>query len=121
MKLGDFNRLQDDEILEELSALHPRSYTGSGTGYPRNGTTHGQFSIQANKTPHSVAVADQYGERTYKELETGSNRLAQLLISRGIEREEIVGVMVEKTFEMLVSLLGIMKAGAAYLPIDHKV
>src|SRR5262249_42467512 len=76
------------------------------------------FEEQAQKTPEAVAVVYEGREITYRELNEQANRLAHLLIGEGIGPEDVVGLAVERSREMVVSLLGIMKAGAAYLPLD---
>ncbi|WP_159001549.1 amino acid adenylation domain-containing protein, partial [Streptomyces sp. SBT349] len=76
------------------------------------------FEAQAAATPHNVAVVCQDTELTYAELNTRANRLAHLLIDLGIGPEGLVGVAVPRSADMVVALLAILKAGAAYLPID---
>ena len=76
------------------------------------------FAAQAQASPDAVAVI--CGERTlsYAALEAQSNRLAQHLRAKGVGPETVVGLCVERSGEMLIGLLGILKAGAAYLPLD---
>ena len=76
------------------------------------------FEAQAERTPEAVAV-ETAGERiSYRELDERANRLAAYLHSRGIRLEDRVGVSMERSTEMIVALLGVLKAGAAYLPLD---
>ncbi|HJW10587.1 MAG TPA: condensation domain-containing protein, partial [Albitalea sp.] len=76
------------------------------------------LAAQAERTPEAVAVV--FGERrlSYAELDTHANRLAHQLRSLGAGPETVVGLCVERSAEMLIGLLGILKAGAAYLPLD---
>jgi amino acid adenylation domain-containing protein len=76
------------------------------------------FEEQAEKTPGAVAVVCGGQEITYQELNERANRLGRLLIAKGVRLEDVVGLAVGRSVEMVVALLGILKAGAAFLPID---
>ncbi|HLM69425.1 MAG TPA: condensation domain-containing protein, partial [Longimicrobium sp.] len=79
---------------------------------------HRRFAAQAARTPHAVAVVAG-GERvTYGELDAWSDRIAGALRARGAAPGEIVGVHVDRGAGMVAALLGILKTGAAYLPLD---
>ncbi|MFD7663849.1 amino acid adenylation domain-containing protein [Streptomyces sp. NPDC059788] len=73
---------------------------------------------QAARTPHAVAVTDGERELTYEELEAASGRLAAYLSARGVRRGDRVAVVLERSAGLLVALLGVWKAGAAYVPVD---
>lgn len=85
---------------------------------------HDQFRAQAKKTPGSVALTEVYGPRaygaqmTYQELDHRSNQLARYLYTHGISQGKLVGVSVKRSIDMIVALLGILKAGGAFLPLD---
>ncbi|WP_173075831.1 non-ribosomal peptide synthetase [Phytohabitans rumicis] len=76
------------------------------------------FAAQARRSPDAVAVV--YGDRslTYQELDAASDRLAHRLIADGVGPEQVVGLAVPRSLEFVVGLLGVLKAGAAYLPVD---
>ncbi|MGP3924192.1 amino acid adenylation domain-containing protein, partial [Streptomyces sp. 8N616] len=76
------------------------------------------FHAQAARTPHAAAVRDARSTLSYAELDARSSRLAQLLIQRGVAPEQFVGIALPRTADLAVGLLGVLKAGAAYLPID---
>ncbi|HEV3381207.1 MAG TPA: amino acid adenylation domain-containing protein, partial [Trebonia sp.] len=76
------------------------------------------FAAQARRTPDSVAVQDAASALTYAELDAASNRLARLLAERGVGPESLVAVCQERSAELIVTLLAVLKAGGAYLPID---
>ncbi len=76
------------------------------------------FELQVQRTPEAVAVVFGEQELNYRELNERANQLAHLLIGEGIGPEDVVGLAVPRSLEMIVALLGILKAGAAYLPID---
>jgi amino acid adenylation domain-containing protein len=65
-----------------------------------------------------VAVLFEDQQLTYQELNQRANQLAHALIARGIGQEDLVGIAMERSLELVVGLLGILKAGAAYLPLD---
>jgi amino acid adenylation domain-containing protein len=79
---------------------------------------HHPFERQAERTPDAVAVVAGAVELTYRELEERANRLAHALLLRGAGPEVRVGICVDRSAELVVGLLGILKAGAAYVPLD---
>jgi amino acid adenylation domain-containing protein len=76
------------------------------------------FEAQVIKTPEATAVVYEEQSLSYAELNCRANRLAHLLRERGVGPETIVGICVERSLEMVISLLGVLKAGGAYLPLD---
>jgi amino acid adenylation domain-containing protein/FkbM family methyltransferase len=76
------------------------------------------FEAQVIKTPEATAVVYEDRSLSYAELNSRANRLAHLLRERGVGPETIVGICVERSLEMVISLLGVLKAGGAYLPLD---
>ncbi|WP_425437473.1 amino acid adenylation domain-containing protein [Mycobacterium szulgai] len=76
------------------------------------------FAAQVNRTPEAVALTSDGTARTYRELDEVSNRLARLLVDRGIGPGDVVGVALERCAEAIVAILSVVKSGAAYLPID---
>jgi amino acid adenylation domain-containing protein len=77
-----------------------------------------RFELAAERMPDRVAVSAEGGSLSYRELDLRSNQLARHLRSLGIAGEHRVGLSVERSPEMLVGILGILKAGAAYVPLD---
>ncbi|GAB2724147.1 non-ribosomal peptide synthetase [Kitasatospora kifunensis] len=75
-------------------------------------------AAQARRRPHAPAVEDPHTTLSYRELDERANRLAHHLVELGTGPGQFVGLCVERGVELVVGLLGIMKAGAAYLPLD---
>jgi hypothetical protein len=78
----------------------------------------GMFERQVASTPHRVALGDESRELSYTELDARANQLAWSLIADGIGPEDIVAISMERSIEMVVAILGTLKSGAAYLPLD---
>ena len=76
------------------------------------------FEMQVERTPDAVAVVFEEQQLTYAALNERADHLSQLLIERGAGPERIVGIAMSRSMEMIISLFGILKAGAAYLPLD---
>lgn len=90
----------------------------TNTQYPNNKTLQELFEEQVEKTPDSVAVNYEGQVLTYAQLNTKANQVARLLLDKGVKLNDIVAIMVEQSFEMMIGILGILKSGAAYMPID---
>jgi amino acid adenylation domain-containing protein/non-ribosomal peptide synthase protein (TIGR01720 family) len=88
------------------------------TSFPADTTLHELFERQVDRAPDAVAVTIGGESLTYRELDERANRLAQHLLARGVEREELIGLAVHRSLAMVVGILGILKAGGAYLPLD---
>ena len=88
------------------------------TDYPRNVTVHELFAEQVRLCPEAIAAAFGGRSLTYRGLNTQANLLAQQLRTRGVKPGALVGLCSERSLEMIVGLLGILKCGAAYAPLD---
>ncbi len=86
--------------------------------YPEPANLQLLAEAQAARTPDAPAVAASGCRLTYRELHERANRLAHLLQNQGVGPESAVAVLLERSVEMVVALLGVLKAGAAYLPLD---
>jgi amino acid adenylation domain-containing protein len=86
--------------------------------YPANETVSRVFSAQVERSPHATAIL--WGEQTltYAQLDASVNRLTRELLERGVRRGDRVGVMLERSPQLVVALLAVLKAGAAYVPLD---
>ena len=85
---------------------------------PKAFTLHGLFEQQAASTPERLAIRFSGGSLTYAELDMYASRLAAHLAARGVTNKSIVGVLSERSSDMLIAVLAVLKAGGAYLPLD---
>jgi amino acid adenylation domain-containing protein len=92
----------------------------SGLPFRHDATIHELIAEQALATPDRIALIDTEQRLTYSELEARANRLAQLLRRHGVTCERTVGVCLERSNDLIVALLAVLKAGGTYLPLDPK-
>ena len=114
-----------DSRLAELTIMGDREraqvlteWNRTAADYPRHLTIAHAFENQVESTPDATALIYQERQWSYRELNDAANRLARLLIRKGIDRESLVGVFLERSPEMVVALMGILKSGAANVPLD---
>ncbi|MFE9427014.1 amino acid adenylation domain-containing protein [Kitasatospora sp. NPDC006697] len=106
------------ELLESADLdLVLRRFNDTAVEAPQ-GTVAELFAAQAAATPEAPAVAAGDLVLSYRELDGRANRLAQVLAAQGVGRESVVGVALPRSAEQVVALLAVLKAGAAYLPVD---
>lgn len=86
--------------------------------YPDDKTIINLFEEHAENNPDSIALIFEDEKITYKELNEQSNRLAHFLQSKGVKKETIVGICIERNIDMITGILSVLKAGGAYVPID---
>ncbi|MBW8824475.1 MAG: amino acid adenylation domain-containing protein [Xanthomonadales bacterium] len=105
--------LLDANDLDELAALSP-----AATSFDRQRLMHQHFEASCDRQPDAVAAHDGQRSVRYRELESEANRIAHLLATQGVKPGDLVGLAIERGIAMLASLLGILKAGAGYIPLD---
>ncbi len=93
-------------------------FNSTTTDYERKKMIHQLFEEQVIKTPNAVAIEYAGSTLTYTKLNKRANQLARTLQRYGIVQKDVIGVLIERSPEMVCSLLAILKVGAAYLPID---
>jgi len=93
-------------------------WNNTATDYPRDLHIHSAFERQAARTPEATALVFQGKKIPYWRINEDANRLAHYLIKKGVGPGNLVGVSVERSPELTVALLGVLKTGAAYVPLD---
>lgn len=88
------------------------------TDYPKNASIHELFEAQAERIPNAVAAICENQPLTYRDLNAKANQIAHYLQSLGAGLEVLVGICLNRSLETLTAILGILKAGAAYVPLD---
>ncbi len=86
--------------------------------FPKDKLLFELFEEQAEKTPHNIALVHEEKELTYSEFNKKANQMANYLRKRGAGKDSIIGIMAERSIELIVGIFAILKAGGAYLPID---
>nr|WP_233168400.1 non-ribosomal peptide synthetase [Paenibacillus roseus] len=112
MPLSHVKMLLPEEV-DELEALN-----STAVCYPKDKTIHELFDHQAQRTPEWTALRFASQELTYGQLKERSDRLACLLRTKGIGRQQVAAIMTNRSPEMIVAILAVLKAGGAYVPID---
>jgi amino acid adenylation domain-containing protein len=98
---------------QQLFALNETS-----EDYPRHVCLHELIEAQAERTPHAIALISETGKLSYQDLNQRANRLAHHLRAHGVGPESLVGVLLERSNDLIVALLAVLKAGGAYVPLD---
>jgi amino acid adenylation domain-containing protein len=96
----------------------PPSWNGLRTPYPRNATIQSLFEEQVARAPASTALVFGKEELTYGEVNRRANQLAWRLRQRGISGEVPTGIFLERSIEVVIAILAILKAGGVYVPLD---
>ncbi len=119
IKLSEIAVIDEAErkrLLVEFNNSKPETGISDGKSLTR------RFRDQVEKTPANTALAGKYGgadaRLTYSELNKEADRLADILLAKGVQVDDIVGVLLPSSLEMVIGLWGILKSGGAYLPIE---
>lgn len=112
-RINALSMLKKDEQIQLL-----QQWSGRTVEYPRNSCIHQLFEEQAVDRPDAVALQFGTQQITYGELNHRANQLARYLKRRGIEAESMVGLCLERSPNLIVATLAILKAGGVYVPFD---
>ncbi|MGI6114403.1 MAG: non-ribosomal peptide synthetase, partial [Mahellales bacterium] len=111
--IARLNLIAEDERRRIINA-----FNDTKRPYPSHKTMQQLFEEQAALTPDNIAVVFQDKQLTYNQLNERANQLARLLRRNGVKPDDIVGIMVRRSSEMIIGIMAIIKAGGCYLPID---
>jgi tyrocidine synthetase III len=119
MIIDPLKKISEIEILslaEKHQLLH--EFNDTKAGYPKDKTLHQLFEEQVEKTPNNIAIVFQDEQISYSELSERSNSLALYLVNQGVLKEDYVGIHLDRSLELYIGILGVLKTGKAYIPID---
>jgi amino acid adenylation domain-containing protein len=101
---------EKQQLLSDFNATH--------TDYPKSQTIHQLFETQVRRAPDETALVCGAQLLSYTELNIRANRLARLLSNQGVAADTTIGIMAERSLEMVIGIIAILKSGGAYLPVD---
>ncbi|MCI9246936.1 MAG: amino acid adenylation domain-containing protein, partial [Clostridia bacterium] len=111
--------------LKEIEIVTPKEkkqilydFNSTSVDYPCDKTIVDLFEEQVEKTPDNIAIVFEDKKLTYQELNERANQLARYLKKLDVKTGDIISVLFDRSLEMILSILGILKTGAAYLPLD---
>ncbi len=114
-----------DILTEEERKQLLFDFNNTAAGYPQHKTIHQLFNQQVEKTPGGIAVGGvrshlptEYVVITYKKLNETADCLANQLIKQGVAPDDIIGIMAERTLEMITAILAVLKSGGVYMPLE---
>ncbi|MDK1378729.1 MULTISPECIES: non-ribosomal peptide synthetase/type I polyketide synthase [unclassified Sinorhizobium] len=115
-RIGDYNLLRPEE---EHQVLH--GWNNTTSPFPSEFCLHNLIETQVATYPDNIAVSCSFEALSYAALEQRANRLAHHLISKGVRLGSVVGVLLERSCDLIVGFLAVLKTGAAYLPLDPRL
>ena len=112
-KISDISILSEQEKNKILCDFNDTYFE-----YDKSKTISQLFEEQVEKTPNNIALVFENKKLTYKELNEKANQLANYLRIRDIKPNDIIGIMLPRSLELLIAIIGVLKSGACYIPID---
>ena len=121
--LRDFSPIQGRNLdLSLLTSVEQeqlfKDWNNTQADYPRNFCLHQLFEAQVQKTPNNIAVSFENQQLTYQQLNQCANQVAHYLQKAKVAPDVMVGICLERSLNLIVGILGILKAGASYVPLD---
>ncbi|WP_107666521.1 non-ribosomal peptide synthetase [Cyanothece sp. BG0011] len=117
-----FHPRQSIQTLDLLTELEKQKllikWNKTDANYPKNDCLHQLFERQVNQTPHTIAVEFDNEKLTYSQLNEKANQLAYYLQVSGVKPNDLVAICMERSLEMVIGLLAILKVGGTYIPLD---
>lgn len=110
--------IKDMNILSQEDEHNIHSFNGVSKDYPYDRLIFQEFETRASEYPDKVALIFDGREMTYRSLNERANKLASLLRKKGASPDSIIGIIAERSFELIIGIMAILKSGSAYLPID---
>ncbi|WP_075342503.1 non-ribosomal peptide synthetase [Tenacibaculum agarivorans] len=117
-ELNKTRTIRSIDLLNEEEKQLLQKFNASDYSFDSIATIHEVLEKRAKTHPNSVALYYQNTTLTYQELDHASSTLAQELKDKGVKEKTVVGVFMERSYELLISIYAIFKAGGVYLPID---
>ncbi len=114
--ISDIDMLSEEEKHQILY-----EFNNTKVDYPKDKTIVDLFEEQVEKTPDNIAVVFEDQKLTYRELNEKANQLARFLMINNVSSKEVVGIMIPRSLNTLISMLAILKLGCAYLLIDYSL
>lgn len=112
-RIADINMLSQVERQQLLT-----DFNRTDASFPRNMIIQQIFEEQAERSPDRIAVSFRGESVTYRELNTKANQMAWILREKGIGPDDIVGLCISRSIDMIAGILAVLKSGGAYLPMD---
>ena len=106
------------QMLSQEDCKWLKSLNNNAVEYENKNTIHQLIEGQSEKTPNNIAVIHGVDNLSYQELNERANQLARYLQEKGINESKLVGVCLERSADFIISILAILKSGAAYVPLD---
>ncbi|PUA38789.1 non-ribosomal peptide synthetase, partial [Paenibacillus elgii] len=112
-KIASLGILTADEKAQLVHVFNP-----AAPDAPENEAFHALFEKQAERTPEAAAVVYENDRLTYRELNERANRLARTLRAQGVKPNQLVGILADRSADLLIGAMAVWKAGGAYVPLD---
>ncbi len=112
-------KIKDIELIDKVTLKKmTMMFTGKVKKYESCRGIHEYFENQVNRTPHRTALEFLEESLTYEKLEKKSNQVAHYLLSQNVKKNDFVPIIMDRSFEMIISIYGVLKSGAAFVPLD---